>query len=93
MWVVFIPYPFTPNGHLLYSFILDEHKLSLSLPSLVLPTPFLNLCDSLRDFALESVRKLEKILLLYSCALGEALADWCVRYSWSLAPRRLTVAR
>ena len=55
--------------------------------------PCSNLCDSLRDLALESARKLEKILLLYSCALGEALAAWCVRYSWSFAPRGLTVAR
>ena len=55
--------------------------------------PCSNLCDSLRDLALESVRKLEKIVLLYSCALGEALAAWCVRYSWSLAPRQLAVAR
>ena len=29
-WVVFIPYPFVPNGHLLHSFIPDKHKLSLS---------------------------------------------------------------
>ena len=29
MWVVFIPYPFVPNGHLLYSFIPNEQKLSL----------------------------------------------------------------
>jgi hypothetical protein len=52
-----------------------------------------DLRNFLRDLALESVRKLEKILLLCSCALGEALAAWCVRYSWSLAPRRLAVAR
>jgi hypothetical protein len=45
----------------------------------------------LRDLALESVRKLVKILLR-SCALGEALATWCVHYSWSLAPRQLAVA-
>ena len=42
-WVVFIPYPFAPNGHSLHSFISDEQKLSLSLslPSLVLPTSLL----------------------------------------------------
>jgi hypothetical protein len=55
--------------------------------------PCSNLCDSLRDLALESVRKLVKILLLHSCALGEALAAWCVHYSWSLAPRWLAIAR
>ena len=71
-WVVFIPYPFAPNGHLLYSFIPDEQKLSLSQTwcSKLLSS---NLCDSLRDLALESVRKLE-IILLHSCALGDALA-------------------
>jgi hypothetical protein len=47
----------------------------------------------MRDLALESVRKLEKILVLRSCALGEALAAWCVHYSWSLAPRWLEVVQ
>ena len=55
--------------------------------------PCSNLCDSLRDLALKSVRKLKKILLPLSYAPGEALATWCVHYSWSLAPRWLAVAR
>ena len=55
---------------------------ALSLSKLNAPNSLApDLRDSLRDLALESVRKLEKILLLYSCALGEALAAWCVRYS------------
>jgi hypothetical protein len=67
---------------------------AFSLPSSSSPTPLLKSLWFLEGFlALESVRKLEKILLLYSCALGEALAAWCVRYSWSLAPRWLAVAR
>ena len=37
-WVVFIPYPFAPNGHLLPHSLRLELKLSLSHPSLVLPT-------------------------------------------------------
>ena len=93
-WVVFIPYPFAPNGHLLPHSLRLELKLSLSLSQAwCSQLPCSNLCDSLRDLALESVRKLEKILLLCSCALGEALTAWCVCYSWSLAPRRLAVAR
>jgi hypothetical protein len=71
---------------------LDQSSLPLSL-SLVLPIPCSNPCDSLRDLVLESERQLVKITLLCSCALGEALAAWCVHYSWSLAPRRLEVAR
>jgi len=73
------------------SFLTNRSSLSLSQAwcSKLLCS---DLCDSLRDLALESVRKLEKILLLYSYALGEALATWCVRYSWSMAPRRLAVA-
>ena len=94
MWVVFIPYPFVPNNHLLPHSLRLELKLSLSLSQAwCSQLPCSNLCDSLRDLALESVRKLEKILLLRSYALGEALAAWCVRYSWSLAPRRLAVVR
>jgi hypothetical protein len=69
-----------------------EPKLSLS-QAWCSQLPCSNLCDSLRDLALESVRKLMKILLLCSCALGEALAAWCVHYSWILAPRWLAVAR
>jgi hypothetical protein len=90
--VVYIPYPFAPNGHLLHSFIPNEQKLSLS-QAWCSQLPWSNLCDSLRDLALKSVRKLVKIILLCSCALGEALAAWCVHYSWSLAPKRLVVAR
>ena len=52
--------PLHPNGYLL------SHLLWL-LPSS-------NLVDSLKDLALESVRMLEKIILLHSCAHGEALA-------------------
>ena len=91
-WQLFIPHPFAPNGHLLHSLIHFDRKLSLfklSAPNSLAQ----DLHDSLRDLALECVRKLEKILLLCSCALGEALAAWCVRYSWSLAPRWLAVAR
>ena len=38
-WLVFTPYPFTPNGHLLHSFIPDEQKRSLS-PKLGAPNSF-----------------------------------------------------
>ena len=94
MWMVFIPYPFAPNGYLLYSFHSWRTKaLSLSLSQAwCSQLPCSNLSDSLRDLALESVRKLEN-LLLRSCALGEALAAWFVCFSWSLSPRRLAVAR
>ena len=86
-------HPFAPNGHLLPHFHSDSNWSSLSLSQAWFSQlPCSNLCDSLRDLALESLRKLEKILL-HSCALGEALAAWCVRYSWSLAPRWLAVAR
>ena len=79
-WVVFIPYPFAPNGNLLPHSLRLKLKLSLS-QAWCSKLPCSNLYDSLRDLALESVRKLEKIILLYSCALGEALAAWCVHYS------------
>jgi hypothetical protein len=71
-----------------------RHELKLSLSQAwCSQLPCSNLCDSLRDLALESMRKLVKILLLRYCALGEALSAWCVHYSWSLAPRWLAVAR
>ena len=91
MWMVFIPYPFAPMVIFSIPLIPDEQKLSLS-QAWCSQLPCSNLCDSLKDLALESVRKLEN-LLLHSCALGEALATWCVRYSWSLAPRWLAVSR
>jgi hypothetical protein len=72
-------------------FTQTHNRSSLSLKARCSQVPCSNLCESLRDLALKSVRKLEKILLLYSCALGEALAALCVHYSWSLAPRRLAV--
>ena len=77
---VFIAHPFAPNGHLQPHSLRLELKLSLSklnAPNSLAP----DLRDSLRDLALESVRKLEKILLLHFCALDEALTAWCVRYS------------
>ena len=67
------------------SFLMNRSSLSQALCSQL---PCSNLCDSLKDLALQSVRKLEKILLLRCCALCEALAAWCVRFSWSLASRR-----
>jgi hypothetical protein len=84
--------PLRPQRSSSSSFHLEPHQeLSLSL-KLCAPIFFAwNLYDSLRDLALESVRKLKKIILLCSRALGEALAAWCVRYSWSSAPRRLAV--
>ena len=61
---------------------LRTEALSLSLSSSVPPNSLAqDLRDSLRDLALASVRKLEKILLLRSCALGEALAAYYVCYS------------
>ena len=91
-WVVFIPYPFAPNSHLLPPNTQTRRTTLSPSPSFVLPTPLLKSLWFLRDLTLESVRKLKKILLLCSRALGEALATWCVCYSWSLAPRRLDVA-
>ena len=45
------------------SFLMNRSSLSLSLKAQCSQLPCLNLCDSLRDLALESVRKLEKIPL------------------------------
>ena len=85
--------PLSPQRLSSSSSTCTHNRGSFSLKAQCSQLPCSNICDSLRDLALESVRKLEKILLLRSCALGEALATWCVRYSWSLALRQLAVAR
>ena len=65
--------PLPPNGHLQPHSLKLELKLSLS--KLSAPNSVAqDLRDSSRDLALESVRKIEKILLLRSCALGEVFS-------------------
>jgi hypothetical protein len=89
-YLYLLPSPPMVIFFLIHSF---TNRSALSLQAWCSQLPCSNLRDYMRDLALESVRKLKKILLLHSCALGEALAAWCVRYSWSLAPRRLAVTR
>ena len=75
---VFILTPSPPTViFFLNSFTVNRSSLSLS-SSVHSNSLAQDLRDSLRDLALESVRKLKKILLLSSCALGEALVAWCV---------------
>ena len=89
---VFILSPLSPQQS--SSFTTFQWPAAFPLSSIDAPTSLgQNLSDSLRVFAKESMGKQEKIKLLHSWALGEALAAWCICYSWSLAPRWLKVAR
>jgi hypothetical protein len=82
-----------PNGHLLSSTSrLAKNRSSLSqLHSS--QAPQLQSQWFLEGLSCDTVRKLKKIVLLHSRALGETLAAWCVFYTWSFAPSWLEVDR
>jgi hypothetical protein len=89
---VFIPSTLSPTSIFL---IHSSHPTNCSFSLLYwCPTTFVHiLVIPWGVWLKESMRLLEKIKILHSWALGEALDSRCVPYSWSFAPRWLEVAQ
>jgi len=84
-----------PQQYLLHSFIHFDGQLSLSLSlsSIDVPTTFCpNLGNFLRCLAPRECEKTREDQAPSFLNTWWTLATWCVRYSWSFAPRQLEVA-